>query len=85
VIALTIGLLSLLVGVVVAPLIAAFQMPSVEQGLSSADDIGQVKESINSLFHIFSVAETVAGVAFLIAALCFAYCFVLWATSFIGR
>ena len=39
----------------------------------------------NAFGHICSVAGTVADVALLIAVLCFVYCFVLWATSFIGR
>jgi hypothetical protein len=77
VIALTIGLVSLAACALNGPLIAAFTMRTVEQPFVLAQDI-------NAMERTWRVSVIVSGITFVIAVVCFGYCFILWAVSFIG-
>ncbi len=83
-IALTLGLISLIACISIGPLLMASTMSTFSTALESADDIAQVKENINAIEQMGGVSNTIAGIALLIAILCFGYCFLLWATSFVG-
>ncbi len=84
VIALTIGLSSLVVCFVSAHWVATSMMTSVEESLNSANSVAEVKEALDDVFGDPGPAGYVGDVAFIVAVLCFIYCFVLCAASFIG-
>ncbi len=50
----------------------------------AATDIDQLKESLNAVTRAASISNTILGISLVITAICFVYCYILWAASFVG-
>ncbi len=83
VIALTLGLISLIASVSIQ-LVMTYTNPTFVSALDSASDVTELKENIGEIEQAARVSNTLTGIMLLIGIACFAYCLLLWAPCFVG-
>ncbi len=84
VIALALGLTSLVASVSVGPIVMVSRMSRLSSAIESAEDIAQIKENISALEETGGLLTAIPVISLSIAIVCLVYCFLIWGSSFVG-